>query len=172
MAKLLGVVTIALFVPAALISADPQDGQGAEKDKTKRQRLIGQYQITGGEKDGAPIPEDRLKDNTVAITEDTFAVVDRDSKELYSAKYTLKRRAGEGGVWEIDFESKAPREGEKAVGLIKRESRQLVLIYATGETRPEGFEKTTQGQHLFKLTRLDKKGRPKEPPEQAGGSGT
>lgn len=165
MARLLGIFTLALFVPAALLAADPKDDKATSDAKTRRPPLVGEYRITSGEKNGEAIPEERLKDTVVAITEDTFAVVDREKKELYSAKYTLKKQPGEKGVWQIDLESKAPREGDKAIGLIKREGKEVWLIYALGETRPDGFEKTTEGQHLFKLTRTGK-GADQKPPDE------
>ncbi len=155
MARLLGVFTLALAVPAALLAADPP-AEGKAKPKGKGQALIGQYEITGGEKDGTPIPAERLKGSTVTITEDTIAVIDGEKKELYSAKYTLVKMPEEKGAWEIDMESKVPKEGAKALGLIKRDAKGVVLIYALGDSRPEAFDKTEKGQHLFKLTRTAK----------------
>ena len=152
MTRLLGAFALALFVPA-MLPAQEGRGDGSGEGRGRGRALIGQYEITGGEKDGEPIPEDRLKDNTVAITEDTFAVVDRDKQELYSAKYKLKRPDGQRGLWEIELESKVPKEGAKAVGLLKREGQEVWLIYALSGDRPEGFEKTAQGQHLFKMKR-------------------
>ena len=167
MRKLLSVLALALAVPAASL-AGPQDGSGeGNSDGTGgRKGLVGEYRITAGEKDGRPVPEERLKDNTVALTEDTFAVVDRDSKELYSATYKLTKRPGEKGLWDIDLESKAPREGAKAVGLLKRDGKEVWLIYALGEARPENFDKTEKGQHLFKMTRSAKAADANEPAEK------
>jgi len=154
MTRLLGVLALALSTPAF---AGPQDGSGEGKSDAAggRKALIGQYKITAGEKDGLAIPAERLN-NSVTITEDTFAVVDRDKKELYAAKYKLKRKKGEKGLFEIDMESTAPQEGSKAIGLLKRDGKEVWLIYALGETRPENFEKTIKNQHLFKMTRTTK----------------
>lgn len=156
MTKLLGVFTLALCVPAALLAnqaaQDEQDGQGQDERRGRGQRLVGQYEIVEGAKDGEEISAERLKDNTVAITRDTISVVDREKKELFSATYKLAR-GEERGLWKIDMVSKVPNEGEKAVGLLKRDGEQLWLIYGLDGKRPENFEKTTKGQHLFKMKR-------------------
>ncbi|HEX6985213.1 MAG TPA: hypothetical protein VF170_07540, partial [Planctomycetaceae bacterium] len=146
-----------------------QDDPSGRRDP--RQRLVGQYEIVEGAKDGEAIPKDRLN-NTVAITRDTIAVVDREKKELYSAKYEL-RRGGERGLWQIDMESKVPEEGAKAVGLLKREGEQLWLIYDLNGVRPENFDKTAKGQHLFKMKRKADEPSLNEPTdEEDDGSGT
>ena len=168
MARLLGAFALALFVPA-MLAAQEGRGDGSGEGRGRGRALIGQYEITGGEKDGEAIPADRLKDNTVAITEDTFAVVDRDKKELYSAKYTLKRKDGQRGLWDIELESKVPKEGAKAVGLLKREGQEVWLIYALSGDRPEGFEKTEKGQHLFKMKRTAEAAGLNEPAEKKEG---
>ena len=172
MTRLLGVLTLALSVPATSL-AGPQDGSGEGKSDGAggRKALIGQYKITAGEKDGLEIPAERLN-NSVTITEDTFAVVDRDKKELYAAKYKLKRKQGEKGLFEIDMESTAPQEGAKAVGLLKRDGKEVWLIYALGENRPENFEKTIRGQHLFKMTRTTKPAADAPPEKEENDSGT
>lgn len=123
------------------------------------EKIVGSYSITEGAKNGEKIPAERIKDSTVAITPDTIAVVDRDQKKLYSAKYKLMP-GGESGVWKIDMESQVPQEGTKALGLLKQDGEQLWLIYTpaderslTNNKRPEGFDKTEEGQHLFKMKR-------------------
>jgi uncharacterized protein (TIGR03067 family) len=152
MAKLLGVTALFLGLPAALLASQgQQNDQSQDQTRDPGRRLVGQYEIFEAAKDGTAIPRDRLK-NTVTFTRDTIAVIDPEKKELYSASYKLTR-AGERGQWRIDMESKVPQAGSKAVGLLKRTDDQLWLIYALDGKRPENFDKTTKGQHLFKMKR-------------------
>ena len=170
MKRLLGAFTLALVVPAALVAADAKSEDKRSEDKAKP--LIGQYDITGGEKDGTAIPAERLKGSTVAITGDTIAVVDGQNKELYSAKYKLAEVPDQKGIWRVDMASKVPREGAKAAGLIKLDGEQVWLIYSIGEARPDGFDKTEQGQHLFKLKRTAKPADQKGSAAGNGGAGS
>lgn len=148
------IFTLAFALPAILYAA--QDDSATAKDESSAgkdtERLVGEYEIVEGAKDGAKIPAERLKNNTVAITRDTIAVVDPDRKELYSARYKLGPENDEG-VAQINMRSKSPKEGANAVGLLKRDGEQLWLIYDISNKRPENFEKTTEGQHLFKMKR-------------------
>jgi uncharacterized protein (TIGR03067 family) len=152
MATRLGIAALFLGLPAVLLANQAQQNQPSQdqtRDRTRR--LVGQYEIVEAAKDGTAIPKDRLK-NTVTFTRDTIAVIDPEKKELYSASYKLTR-GSERGLWQIDMESKVPQAGAKAVGLLKRTEDQLWLIYALDGKRPENFEKTTKGQHLFKMKR-------------------
>lgn len=177
MKTFLGILTLALFAPAALIAADPQDQKDSKAGDQKANAFVGQYKFTAGEKDGKIIPEDRLKDSTVAIGNDTIAVLDRDRKEVYTAKYKLTKEKngndeGRKGVWRIDMESKTPQEGSKAVGLIKRDGKQVWLIYDLTGKRPDNFDKTAEHQHLFKLVRTSKEPTLEDTAAGAAGSGS
>lgn len=156
------IATIAFAIATPLLANQaPEQKEDQSRDESE-QKIVGSYSITEGAKDGEKIPADRLKDSTVAITKDTIAVVDRDQKKLYSASYQLSR-GGESGLWKIDLESQVPKEGAKAIGLLKQDGQQLWLIYSladekslTNAKRPTGFDKTEQGQHLFKMKRQTK----------------
>ena len=153
MRPLFDAFAISLCMPVMLFAQQTaQNSEAQSQERDRGRRIVGQYEITSGAKDGVEIPKERLN-NTVAITRDTIAVVDRDKKELYSASYKLTRSGTERGLWNIDMESKVPQAGSKAVGLLKRNGEELWLIYAIDGKRPENFEKTTKGQHLFKMKR-------------------
>ncbi|MGC1274649.1 MAG: TIGR03067 domain-containing protein [Planctomycetaceae bacterium] len=154
MSTRLYILTSALCLPAAWLAAQdkPADQSGKPPADERLERLVGEYEIVEGAKDGAKIPAERLKNNTVAITRDTIAVVDPDRKELYSARFKLGP-ANDEGVAQINMRSKSPKEGANAVGLLKRDGDQLWLIYDVNNKRPENFERTTVGQHLFKMKR-------------------
>lgn len=140
------------FVPAALPAFQETPAEGEQQRRRPAQRIAGKYRITEGAKDGEKIPAERLKDSTVAITAENIAVLDHDEKQLYAAKYTLTR-GSERGTWNVELVSMLPKEGEKALGLVKRDGEQVWLIYGLDGKRPTGFEKTEKGQHLFKLKR-------------------
>ena len=157
-------LTFAAALPAVALAAE--DDPNASPDAATRERLqqlVGEYEIFEGAKDGTAVPAERLKSNVVVFTRDTIAVVDPDRKELYSARYKIGP-ANDQGVVQINMRSQSPKEGENAVGLLKRDGEQLWLIYDLNNKRPETFEKTTIGQHLFKLKRKDVK--PAEKPAE------
>lgn len=168
MKKLLVAAAVCSLIPIASLANQAPKAEAPEADAESRrpgQRLIGHYHIKEGAKDGEEIPAEQLKDNTVAISKDTIAVVDRDKKELYSAKYKVSR-GGERGLWNVDMESKVPKAGEKALGLLKRDGNKLWLIYAISGERPKSFDKTEKGQHLFKMERESKQPDLNEPAEK------
>ena len=130
-----------LAATAAILSAGPAFADHHEEDEgAKAPDLRGAYEILGGEKYGETIPAPELADNRVIITADTFAVVDRDSKQLYASSYKLTpakggkkgMKAADGGgaadkkpagmkteTWLADFVSTIPEEGAKAPGKIR-----------------------------------------------------
>jgi uncharacterized protein (TIGR03067 family) len=157
--SLLPIATSAYQVPKA-------DASKADAEQRRPgQRLIGHYHIREGAKDGEKVPEERIKNSSVAITADTITVVDHNDKEVYAASYKLTR-GKDRGLWNVDMESKVPKKGEKALGLIKRDGETLSLIYSLTGKRPEGFDKTEKGQHLFKLERKSNEPTLKEPADE------
>lgn len=167
----------ALLAPAAafaaLLSAAPLLAVAQEDDgKTKAPDLRGSYRIVAGEKFGEPVPADRLKDNRVVITADTFAVVDKDSKNLYASTYKLApaqdlKLKNKDGVWFADLISTIPDQGSKAPALIRVQMKKqkegqenaepeiggLILIYSLSEDRPTRF-KTGAKDLLFRLRKM------------------
>jgi len=155
---------------AALLSAAPLLADDPEGDR-KAPDIRGSYTILSGAKFGEEVPLDRLKDNRVIVTADTFAVVDKDSQNLYASSYTLMP-AKEGelkmknveDVWYADLVSTIPQKGSKAPALIrvrmkkpradapetKPEIAQLWIIYSLSEDRPTRF-KTGPKDLMFRL---------------------
>ncbi|QDT14549.1 hypothetical protein [Alienimonas californiensis] len=164
----------ALLAPAAafaaLLSAAPLlAAPQAEDGETKVPDLRGSYKIAAGEKFGEQVPPDRLKDNSVVITADTFAVVDKDSKNLYASTYKLMpaknlKLKNKDGVWFADLISTIPDQGSKAPALIRVQMKKpkegqenaepeiagLILIYSLSDERPTRF-KTGAKDLLFRL---------------------
>ena len=133
-----------LAAAAAILSAGPAFADHHEEgEQAKAPDIRGAYEIVSGEKYGEAIPASELADNRVVITADTFAVVDRDSKQLYANTYKLKPTRGKGkkaddaatdsseekpagkkmgansSSWLADFVSTIPKEGVKAPGKVR-----------------------------------------------------
>ncbi|NNJ26642.1 hypothetical protein [Alienimonas chondri] len=169
-----------LALSAAPLLADHHEGEG---EATKAPDLRGSYTIVGGEKFGEEIPAENLKDNRVVITADTFAVVDKDSKNLYASTYQLmpakdlKLKNAEG-VWFADLVSKLPKAGSTAPALIRVRMKKVKegsdkepeiaavsIIYSLSEYRPTKF-KTGPKDLMF---RLKKETKPAEVEADAAG---
>jgi uncharacterized protein (TIGR03067 family) len=161
------VTTAALCLPAVLFAAQEETaGPSAQQPEDERlERLVGEYQIVEAAKNGTSIPVERLKNNTVVFTRDTIAVVDPDRKELYSARYKIGP-ANDEGVVQVNMRSKSPKEGDAALGLLKLDKDRLWLIYGLSGERPTSFEKTTEGEHLFKMKRKTAKKQVAEEPTE------
>lgn len=109
--------------------------------------LVGGYTIVSGEKFGAPEPEDRIRGTAVRFTEDEVRVVDKDSKELYVARYELDPSREPCGI--ILTATHAPNAGDVARGLIEKRGDTVRLIYALpGVTAPTDF-RTGERQLMF-----------------------
>ena len=126
----------------------PEDKKPAEKAAAPG--LEGAYTIVAGEKDGKPVPEEKLKGSVVRFTADKIVGTDRDKKEFFTATYVLDSKKE---PWVIRMKSAGPKEAE-AVGLLKRDGDTLTIVYALpGADSPKEF-KTKDRQHLFVMKRL------------------
>lgn len=149
--QLLAVAALAAAVAPAQEKEQPLDAK----------QIAGAYRIESGEKDGAPIPAERLRDHTALITADRFVVSDADEKELYASTYKLTgdAKGGHGGYGITMTTTVGPdgAEGEKAAGLIKLEGDTLTLIYSYGGGAAPTEFKTKEGarQNLFVLKKVE-----------------
>jgi len=150
-------LSLSAIAIAALSFASTSRAQEADEGELKPADLAGAYEIIEGEKFGVPDPADRIKGSTVRFTEDRVVVMDKDSKEVYGATYSLepsKRAAGEAESGETACEIKlisklADAEEEIAFGLIDKDGDKVRLIYALpGSEAPKEF-KTKAKQLMF-----------------------
>lgn len=133
---------------AALADDRPAD------DKKKGGPLVGTYVITGGEKHGKEIPPDRLADNLVNITAQSFVVFDKDKNETYAATYRLDATKK---PWRITLTSTlGPAKGVKAEGLVEVKADRVKLIYALPEGKVPTEFRTQDRQVLFLLKKQEK----------------
>jgi uncharacterized protein (TIGR03067 family) len=117
--------------------------------------LVGGYTIVGGERDGKPLPEEKYKGSVVRFTKDEVIGTDKDTKQIFVAKYTLDTAKT---PWVIKMTSTAPAQGE-ATGLVEKKGDTIRIIYnLPGGAAPDDF-KTDAKQNLFVLKNENKKGR-------------
>jgi len=125
----------------------------AEEEDKAAKSLEGGYTLVSGEKDGKPIPEERIKGGIVRFTGDKITGTDKDKKEFFAANYTLDTAKK---PWVIQMKSTSPKEAD-ATGLVKKEGDTITIIYALpGGEAPKEF-KTGAKQHMFVLKNLNKK---------------
>ncbi|MFO0847668.1 MAG: TIGR03067 domain-containing protein [Gemmataceae bacterium] len=103
----------ALAVGCLAVGAD----LAAQDEKKPALKLEGGYTLVKGEKDGEPIPAERIKGAIIRFTKDEVIGTDKDKKEIFVAKYQLDTSAK---PWKIMLKSTGPKEA-KANGLIKKE---------------------------------------------------
>lgn len=143
----------------AAASATLAPARADEEARLKPADLAGGYEIVAGEKFGVPDPAERIKGSTVRFTEDRVVVMDKDSKEIYGATYTLEpaevakeAEASGAAASKIKMTSKlADAEETVALGLIDKDGDTVRLVYALpGGDTPREF-KTKDKQLMFIL---------------------
>jgi uncharacterized protein (TIGR03067 family) len=138
-----GGTLLAVEPPSAL----PEDKKADKADKVVASPLDGTYTVVSGEKDGKPVPAERLKGSIVVFAGNTIVGTDKDKKEFFSATYTLDTAKK---PWVIRMKSITPKEAE-ATGLVKKEGDTLTIVYSLpGASAPTEF-RTKEKQHLFVL---------------------
>lgn len=132
-------------------------GVAAEDERQAKLELKGGYTIVKGERDGEPIPAERIKGAIIRFKGDETIGTDKDKKEIYVAKYKLDTSKEPWKISMTTVERKkadgTPKEDPKSkdgehpstVGLIKKEGDTIVIIYALpGGKEPTEF-KTKKG---------------------------
>jgi uncharacterized protein (TIGR03067 family) len=138
----------------------PEEKAPAQKEKAAAPKLEGTYTVVSGEKDGMPVPADRIKGSIVVFTSDKIVGTDKDKKEFFAANYTLDAAKT---PWVIRMKSTSPKEAE-AAGVVKKEGDTVTIAYgAPGGDAPTEF-KTKENQHLFVLKATKKDDAPPPKP--------
>jgi uncharacterized protein (TIGR03067 family) len=116
--------------------------------------LVGGYTIVSGEKYGKPEPPERVAGTIVRFTERDVKVVDKDSRELYVADYTLDATKAPCAI--ALTATVGPSSGDVAQGLIEKTGDTIRLIYALpGGAAPTDFH-TKEKQLLFVMENKNK----------------
>lgn len=133
-----------------IASADDKD---AKDDKQSPLELEGTYTLVSGEKDGQPIPAERIQGSVVMIKGDRVTGTDKDKKEFFAVTFKLDTSAR---PCKIHMTSVSPQEGMKAEGIVEAQGDTVKICYALpGGTTPQEF-KTQAKQHCFILKRTGK----------------
>lgn len=107
----------------------------------------GRYTIVSGEKDGRPIPDDKLVGKTIRIEKDRIVGVDANGKEFLDATFTVD---GSRTPALLKVKSTLPTAGE-STGLIEKKTDTVRLIYAVPNGPPPSDFKTQAMQMMFTL---------------------
>jgi uncharacterized protein (TIGR03067 family) len=129
----------------------PEQKVPPKGEKAPTSPLEGVYTITSGERDGKPIPEERIKGSVVAFAGDKIVATDKDKKEFFAATYALDTASK---PWVIKMKSTTPKDGE-AIGLVKKEDDTVTLVYALPGGAPPKEFKAGDKQHLFVLENMN-----------------
>lgn len=142
---------------AAMMGLLALSGTVTADEKQAKLELKGGYTIVKGERDGMPIPAERIKGAVIRFTTNETIGTDKDKKELYVAKYKLDTSKTPWKIMMTTVERKKadgqpktdPKrddaEQNSTTGLIKKEGDTIVIIYALpGGKEPTDF-KTKKG---------------------------
>jgi uncharacterized protein (TIGR03067 family) len=131
----------------------------AQDERMAKLELKGGYTIVKGERDGEPIPAERIKGAIIRFTDDETRGTDKDKKDLYIAKYkldtsktpwkiymtTVEKKDRETGRTEKKAGKDYSPEEASTTGLIKKDGDTIQIIYALpGGKEPTSF-KTKKG---------------------------
>jgi uncharacterized protein (TIGR03067 family) len=136
-----------LGVAAVLVAAAGAEDKGATK-------LEGDYVLVSAEKNGQPVPDERVRGSMVRFTENRIVATDKDKKETYVASYKVD---SSGKPCKIAMTSEiAPTQGVSTKGLVEQDGESIRLIYALpGGDEPTEFK--TKDKQLMVV--LKKKGK-------------
>jgi uncharacterized protein (TIGR03067 family) len=143
---------------------DKQDTVPATNEiDANAEKMVGVYRISGGERNGQPIPMERLVDITVRVTPKVITTFDKDKKEFYAATYELDTTRT---PWRITLtatmvpidgrESRVDGRGAKSEGLVQIEGDTLKLVYQLPDGKSPNQFKTEEKQQMFILKRSSK----------------
>lgn len=146
---------------AAGLSSSLASAESKPVPKSAEPGLLGTYRIVSGERNGKPIPPERLHVVSVRISEQTITTLDKGEKEVYVATYTLKK---DQKPWRISMTATVTPDkskGMKSDGLIELDGDTVKLIYAlpggkapaAGDRRAPSSFKTGENQQMFVMKR-------------------
>lgn len=142
----------ALVLLAARVRAD----EPKKDDKAEAAKLVGVYEIVGGEKDGQKIEAGRLKEVTVRIAANAITTFDKDKKEVYVATYELDTSRKPCRITLTATVTPKGGKGTTAEGLIERDGDTVKLIYALPGGKAPTELRAGDKQQMFILRKSGK----------------
>lgn len=130
-----------------MLSAEPQDKPPAPG------MLVGLYKIVSGEREGQPIPSDRLQNVTVRIAANAITTYDKEKKQVYAATYELDRSKTPMPITLTATLTPDKSQGVEARGLLLIDGDTVKFVYALPGGKPPEAMKAGEKQQLFVMRR-------------------
>ncbi|MEW4566536.1 hypothetical protein AB1L88_01585 [Tautonia sp. JC769] len=156
----LAVALLVALCPASSTRADDGQALGDKpvQDPSSPKTYAGFYKIVSAERDGDPIPQERIASHVVRITQDMIVVLDAEENELYSCTYTLDLDARPHRIDMKSTGGPSDAVGQTSRGIMTRGTNEndepfVMLCYnLIGDEYPEEFRTRAQSEtNLFVL---------------------
>jgi uncharacterized protein (TIGR03067 family) len=143
-----------LIVGIALISLSARAAEGDKEKKLDAAKLIGTWKLVSAEKGGQRKGEDELKDQTLTITRDSWALKTEAGK--FVMKYELDASKTPARV-KLTMTESPFGGGATANGIVAVNGDEMKLCYATEGDAPAKFESKEGSEHRFVVLKRVKK---------------
>lgn len=145
--RLASFAVLALALSAAAQTPPPPAAPAAAKPTQPDLAFDGRYVIVTGERDGRPIPDERVVGKTVRIEKDRIVGVDAAGKEFLDVTFSVDATRAPAL---LKMKSVLPVAGE-TTGLIEKTGDTVRLIYAAPGSPPPTAFRTQPMQFMFAL---------------------
>lgn len=142
------------FGLAAMVRATAADTKVDDKAREGADKLLGTWSVVGGEEDGKPSPEEKIKGSRMTVDKKSIKLTDKDDKQLWVLAYKTD-------------DTKTPHhitmtvvagtdDGKSAEGIYEVDGDTLKICYGLpGAERPKDFKTTTGSkENCFVLKRV------------------
>ena len=138
---------LAAFAATTLLATSRSEDKAADIKKA----LDGNFTVVSGEKDGKPLPADKLKGSVLAFKGNKILGTDRDKNEFFACTYELDASSSPA---KITMKSTDPvtKKEVTAAGLIAVDGDAVKLCYALpgGEAMKDFSTKDKQHSYVIK----------------------
>ena len=143
-------VLVLSLIAIQTTTVDAQERKGS----AQANELVGRYELVSGQKNGQPIPDERIKGSTMRIATNAMTTFDKDEKEVYVATYQLDTSKKPWGITMTAKVAPDKGEGSTAGGLIEKNGDTVKLVYALpGGKTPTEFN-AGEKQQMFVLKKI------------------
>ncbi len=129
------------------VAEEKADGNAKMKQDNLAKDMLGKWNVTSGVRAGEPVTPERLDDAVIDFRKTEIIIPLGD--EQFVMSYTLDT-SGSPAEIDMKIESGPAPAGSQAIGIIQMKDGKLWLCYdASGATRPEAFESTSDNAFFF-----------------------